>query len=99
MYIRVIRVRLRPGKVDEMLGRWRTEFAPALARVGGFSRAWFAGNHELNTVAVVTLWAELPRATVLGPLIDGFEQQWADLYAAPTVIEEFEVLAEVEPGP
>jgi hypothetical protein len=97
VYIRVIRVRVRPGRVDEMTDRWRTLFVPGLAQVSGFRRAWFAGNRELNTVAVVTLWDDLPRATILGPMIAEFELRVAELFAGPSVIEEYEVLAEAAP--
>lgn len=95
VYIRVIRVRSQPGRVDEYAERWRTMLAPRLQQLAGFRHGWFAGDRDLNSVAVVTLWDDLPRATQLGPLIVGFEEeQVADLLAAPSVIEEYEVLAE-----
>ena len=97
MYIRVIRARANPGRVDEFAEQWRTDFAPRLAQVAGFRHGWFAGDRDLNTVAVVTVWDDLPRATVLGPLISEFEEQVVgDLLAAPSVIEEYEILAEAE---
>ena len=95
MYIRVIRARARPGHVDEIAGRWETLFAPGLVHLAGFRYAYFAGDRGLNTMAVVTLWDELPRATVLGPMIERFEDQVEGLLAAPSVIDEYEVLAEV----
>lgn len=98
MYIRVIRARSRPGRVDEFAGKWRALFAPRLIEVAGFRHAYFAGDRSLNTVAVVTLWDDLPRATILGPLIERFEEQVSELLAAPSVIDEYEVLAEAVRG-
>lgn len=100
MYIRVIRARARPGRVDDFAKHWGTVFAPRLAAVAGFHHGWFAGDRDLNTVAVVTVWEDLPRATVLGPLIAEFEDQVVgDLLAAPAVIEEYEILTEAVPHP
>lgn len=98
MYIRVIRARARPGTVDEFARQWRVLFVPGLVGVEGFNHAYFAGDRALNTIAVVTLWDDLPRATVLGPLIVGFEEQVGHLMAAPSVIDEYEVLDEAERG-
>jgi hypothetical protein len=67
--------------------------------VAGFRHAYFAGDLALNTLAVVTLWDELPRATVLGPMIERFEEEVGELLAAPSVIDEYEVLAEAIRAP
>ena len=99
MYIRVIRVRTRPGKVDELTERWRTQFVPSLRMVSGFRRAYFGGDRDLNSVVVVTFWDDLPRATQLGPMVTSFEDGASDLLAASAVIEEFEILAEANNEP
>lgn len=99
MYIRIIRARAQPGRVDEFAKQWQSLFAPRLAEVAGFQRGWFAGDPALNTVAVVTLWDDLPRATHLGPLIVRFEEQVAGLLAEPSVIEEYEVLVTADREP
>jgi hypothetical protein len=97
VFLRVIRARARAGRVDELAARWQSQFVPGLVRLAGFRRAWFAGDRDLSTFAVVTLWDDLPRANQLGPMIVAFEErQVSDLLAAPAVIEEFEVLAEAE---
>jgi hypothetical protein len=97
VYIRVIRARSRAGSVEEFAARWQTLFVPGLQALAGFRHAWFAGDRDLNTVAVVTLWDDLPRANQLGPMIDDFENRVADLLADPAVIEEYEVLVEADP--
>ena len=96
MYIRVIRARARPGRVQEIAGKWQALFAPRLVEVAGFRHAYFAGDRALNTIAVVTVWDELPRAMVLGPMIEGFEELVSEHLAAPSVMDEYEVLAEAE---
>ena len=99
VYIRVIRVRNRPGKLDEMVERWREEFVPEMRRVSGFRRAYFGGDRFLNSVVVVTVWDDLPRATHWGPVLAEFEERSSDLLATPSVIEEFELLADIEAEP
>ena len=99
MFIRIIRARARPGRVDEYARQWQSLFVPRLVEVAGFRHAYFAGDRALNTIAVVTLWDDLPRATVLGPLIAGFEDLVKELMAAPSVIDEYEVLAETQRAP
>ena len=94
MYLRVIRARARSGRVDEFATQWQTLFVPGLLQVAGFRHAWFAGDRDLNTLAVVTLWDDLPRANQLGPMIVAFEERVGDMLAGPSVIEEYEVLAE-----
>ena len=96
MYIRVIRVRTQPGKVNDLVEQWQSLFVPSLRQVIGFRRAYFGADRFLNSVVVVTFWDDLPRATHLGPMVATFEEGASDLLAAPAVIEEFEVLAEVE---
>jgi len=99
VYIRVIRVRTQPGKLDELTERWQSRFVPSLQQVSGFRRAYYGADRFLNSVVVVTFWDDLPRATHLGPIVSSFEDGATDLLAAPSVIEEFEILAEAEPAP
>ena len=96
MYIRVIRTRTHPGKVHELTRRWRADFAPVLREVAGFRQAFFAADRGRNAVVVVTLWDDLPQASHYGPILARFQESVADIVPASTVMEEFEVLAEVD---
>ena len=99
MYIRVIRVRTQPGRVDELTEQWRAHFVPLLKSVPGFRHAYYGGDRARNAVVVVTLWDDLPRATTYGPILTEFDDRVSGLRAAPSVMDEYEILAEAEAEP
>ena len=95
MYMRVVRAQPPPGQADEVIRKWEAFWPERLRAQPGFRQAHFGIDRATGAVAGVTVFDEMPDATVLDPLLGEFQATLgASNPAQPPEVTVFEIAAE-----
>jgi len=97
MIARVLRVDVEPGRIDDVLGRYRDDVRPIHARANGLLRHYVLADRELGRITIVGVWTDRESveaiAAELEPARAGL---WAAFGRAPE-LEIYDVLDELVP--
>jgi heme-degrading monooxygenase HmoA len=94
MYLSAIRVKVQPGKAEELAQKWKDFYGSRARDWPGFQQAYNATDRATDTTLAVALWSEKPDEAQLRQAMQEFRAQTRDLTAGPPPpsVEWYEVL-------
>ena len=95
MYLSTVRVKVQPGKAEELAQKWKDFFGSRAREMPEFQQGYYATDRATDTTLAVGLWSEKPDEAQLRRASQEFSAQIRDLLAGPPSLEWYEVLQHI----